>query len=60
MNNMEYIKTMNKDRLAEFLTYVPNCTDLCKDFKGGCSFSCKYRHGVDIMSKWLDKEVGEE
>lgn len=58
MTNLELIKSMNDDTLANFINITrPNCNDLCKDAKSGCAFSCKHNCGKNIIKKWLNEEA---
>jgi hypothetical protein len=61
MTNFEWIKTLNEDQMAAFITlHRPDCNELCKDSKEGCNWGCKYHSGTDIIRKWLDKDVNDD
>lgn len=57
MTNLEWIKLLSKDQLAEFISISPGCNNWCKDNKPGCAWECKHNHGTDIIRKWLDKDI---
>ena len=60
MNNFEYVNSLNKDQMASFINlYRPSCNDLCKDAKSGCAFGCTHHAGLDIIRKWLDKDISD-
>ncbi|MDF2882201.1 MAG: hypothetical protein K0R54_2758 [Clostridiaceae bacterium] len=61
MTNFEWVKNLNEDQMAAFITlYRPDCNELCKDAKAGCNWGCKHHSGRDIIRKWLDKDVNDD
>ena len=60
MINIERIKLMNTQQLAEFINIPIGCNDICKDHKEGCAWSCKHNGGVDMIKEWLVREIWED
>ena len=57
MSNEEMIKQMDTKQLARFINrYVPNCSTICDALDAGCSYSCPYNGGDDIIEEWLKSE----
>lgn len=57
MTNIEWIKSMDSQRLAEFINIPIGCNDICKDHNYGCAWNCKHNQGVDIIKEWLEQDV---
>lgn len=52
MNNYEFIKTMDLDTLADFISDITNCMNCPATVEGwGCSCYCK-----DQIKEWLEME----
>lgn len=57
MKNIEYIKNMNDEEMANFINLTrPSCNEICEEAKDGCAYNCKYKCGKDIILRWLNEE----
>ena len=57
MTNGDFIRNMTDEELAKFINIDrPNCSDVCKDSKAGCSWKCKHHNGEDVIFEWLKRE----
>ena len=58
MTNADIIRNMTDEELADNIEpKFFDCTDVCKDFKSGCSYTCKYNEGKDFILEWLKTEI---
>lgn len=57
MTNADKIRQMTDLELAMFINIdAPSCSELCKNHKEGCLYTCQHRHGFDVILEWLKQE----
>lgn len=56
MNRYEYIKTLNLEQMAKFISLPINCYEIYEDYGQGCSFKCKHNQGEDKIRQWLQED----
>ena len=64
MTNADRIRNMSNDELVDLLVWnsigffgnVPDCSDSCEDFRGGCAYNCPNEKKERAVREWLEKE----
>ena len=64
MTNADMIRQMSDDELADLLVwgmygnceFVPDCSEGCEDYGGGCANNCPYDKRERAVRQWLESE----
>ena len=56
MTNGEKIRMLSNEQLSILIHDGFTGCDLCDDRKQGCAWGCKYKHGIEHFTKWLNSE----
>lgn len=56
MTNLEWIKSLSTEEMAEFLVWGIDCNDICTEAESGCIYNCKYNIGKQKFIEWLNSE----
>lgn len=67
MTNADRIRQMTDNELVDLLVWgytsalgdVPDCSDECEYFNGGCANNCPHDKREKSVREWLRKEYGE-
>lgn len=65
MTVADYIRQMSNDELVDLLVWqsfrwlesVPDCSDDCEDFCGGCANTCPRERREEAVRSWLNEEI---
>ena len=67
MTHADMIRQMDNDELVNLLVwrsygyfeYIPECSECCEDYGGGCAVNCPHEKRERAVRNWLESEVEE-
>lgn len=67
MTNGDFVRGLTDDQLTKLIVwrevksahlYVPDCSEVCSDFKYGCAVECPKSRQEQFVTDWLKSEYG--